>query len=174
MVSLLQPLPSHWSLPLNRTLTELWMQIHIRIIVLWTPLHGVFTQHLAGSSSFRILNDFMSAHLVGGRETADFLAIVWSAWFLPHPPPPHPTPIFLAASCLSFAVFLCDAGRVYWRGGGRSPINDHKKAWSSINHSILSGCGISLAEQRVFPMLNAQLRNDQTIGWDICTVISKK
>jgi hypothetical protein len=48
----------------------------------------------------------------------------------PRPPPPLP---LTEASCLSFSVFLCVAGLAYGRRGvGRG-------AWSSINHSILSG-----------------------------------
>ncbi len=45
-----------------------------------------------------------------------------------------------SASCHSFSVFLCVAGRAYWREmwGGTSSY-DCEKAWSSINHSILSG-----------------------------------
>ncbi len=60
--------------------------------------------------------------------------------------PSHPS-----ASCLSFSVFLCDAlveltdgrggGRRGW-GGAKS--YDDEKAWSSINHSILSPYGYLL------------------------------
>jgi hypothetical protein len=42
-----------------------------------------------------------------------------------------------SASCLSFSVFLCVAGRAYWREGGGAGA----KVLSSINHSILSVCG---------------------------------
>ncbi len=47
-----------------------------------------------------------------------------------------------AASCLSFSVFLCVAGRAYWRrgrgkGGGGAKSYDGEKVWSSINHSML-------------------------------------
>ena len=57
-------------------------------------------------------------------------------WSLDHPLP--------SASCLSFSVFLCVAGRAYWRerrvgGGDGAKSCDGEKAWSSINHSILSG-----------------------------------
>ncbi len=60
-------------------------------------------------------------------------------WLLPHPL----LPTIPSASCLSFSVFLCGAGRVYWLGGmgwdGRGAKSyDGEKAWSSINHSILS------------------------------------
>ncbi len=42
----------------------------------------------------------------------------FSRWFdLANPPPPPPPPP--SASCLFFLVFLCDAGRAYWREGGR-------------------------------------------------------
>ncbi len=47
-----------------------------------------------------------------------------------------------SASCLSFSFFLCVAGRAYWRGGGvgeEPNAYDNERAWSSINHSILSG-----------------------------------
>jgi hypothetical protein len=54
-----------------------------------------------------------------------------------HPlPPPLPS-----ASCVFFSVFLCVAGRAYWRGGGGGSgwrAKSHEKAWPSINHSILS------------------------------------
>jgi hypothetical protein len=61
------------------------------------------------------------------------------------PPPPSPTsPLLPSASCLSFSVFLCVVGRAFWRekgggGGGRANPYDREKAWSSVNHSILSG-----------------------------------
>ncbi len=51
-------------------------------------------------------------------------------------PPPLPL-----ASCLPNSLFLSIAGRAYWRergGGGTKPYHG-EKAWSSINHSILSG-----------------------------------
>jgi hypothetical protein len=55
-------------------------------------------------------------------------------WLLPHPlPSPFP-----AASCLSFSVFLCVAReRGEWGVGGAKSY-DGEKAWSSIDHSILS------------------------------------
>ncbi len=50
-----------------------------------------------------------------------------------------------SASCLSFSVFLCVTGRAYriltgeGEGGGRGANTyDCKKAWPSINHSVLS------------------------------------
>ncbi len=57
--------------------------------------------------------------------------------------PPLPLPSLHSASCLSFSVFLWVAYRAYWweRGkGGRAGYKsyDSEKAWSSINHSILS------------------------------------
>jgi hypothetical protein len=60
-------------------------------------------------------------------------------WLLSHPLLPLPS-----ASCFSFLVFLCVAGRAYYReregvvGGGDKSYNV-EKAWSSIIHSILSG-----------------------------------
>ncbi len=53
-------------------------------------------------------------------------------------------PSLLSASCLSFSVFLCVAGRACWRerGGGGEGVPksyDSEKDWSSINHSILYG-----------------------------------
>ncbi len=61
-----------------------------------------------------------------------FLAVVW---FIPPPLP--------SANCLSFSVFLCLAGRAYYRergGGGERGAKSYnrKKAWPCINHSILS------------------------------------
>ncbi len=62
---------------------------------------------------------------------------------------PHPHPPISSASCLSFSAFLYVAGRAFWRergvGRGRDLSYDDEKAWSSINHSILSGW--SLGEQ---------------------------
>ncbi len=64
---------------------------------------------------------------------------------------PTPFPPLPSANCLSFSVFLCVAGRAYCRerGGGGvwawSQITkpyDHKKAWPSINHSVLSVRGL--------------------------------
>jgi hypothetical protein len=54
------------------------------------------------------------------------------------PPPSLPLPL-PSASCLSFSFFLCVAGRAYWRGGGGTKSYDSEEAWSSINHSVLSG-----------------------------------
>jgi hypothetical protein len=60
-----------------------------------------------------------------------------------HRPPPSPFPLqFPSARCLSFSVFLCVAGRACWwerRRGRGAKSYDHRKAWSSTNHSILSG-----------------------------------
>jgi hypothetical protein len=54
-------------------------------------------------------------------------------WLLP-PPPPYPLP---SASRLSFSVFLCVAGRAYWRERvGVMGGEDHTTART---HSILSG-----------------------------------
>ncbi len=61
-------------------------------------------------------------------------------WLLPSPPPP-------SASCLSLSVFLCVAGRTYWRGrererwgkGEGAKSYDGEKALSSITHKTLSG-----------------------------------
>ncbi len=68
-----------------------------------------------------------------------FLAVAWFGSSTT--PSPHYLP---SASCLSFSVFLCVAGRAYWRerrvgGGDGAKSCDGEKAWSSINHSILSG-----------------------------------
>ncbi len=59
----------------------------------------------------RVFNDLKMTRL---------LFVVWSGWLLPHSFPPPPS-----ASCLSFSVFLCVAGRAYWwerreKGWGRS------------------------------------------------------
>ncbi len=55
-------------------------------------------------------------------------------------PPSHP--LLPSESCLSFSVFLCVAGRAYWRkkgvGGGEGAKScNGEKAWSSINHLFL-------------------------------------
>ncbi len=68
-------------------------------------------------------------------------------------PPPSPVP---SASCPSLSVFLCVADRAYcWeRGGrrwGRARSYDHEKAWSSINHSVLSGWGYVGVEVYMWP-----------------------
>jgi hypothetical protein len=59
---------------------------------------------------------------------------------------PHPARYLLkTASCFSFWVFLCVVGRAYWRergggcGRGGAESHDPRKAWSSVNLSILSG-----------------------------------
>ncbi len=61
---------------------------------------------------------------------------------------PLPSPTFSCQQlqCLSFSVFLCVNGRAYTEGsaggggrdGGGAKSDDSKKAWSSINHSLLS------------------------------------
>jgi hypothetical protein len=69
-----------------------------------------------------------------------FLVVVWFG------SPPTPFPPLLSASCLSLSVFLCDAGRAYWRkkggrgwpGGRGAKSYDHENALPSINHLILS------------------------------------
>ncbi len=59
----------------------------------------------------------------------------------PHLPPFPPLP---AASCLSFSVFLCVAGRELTDGregggdGRGAKSYDREKAWPSLNHSIIS------------------------------------
>ncbi len=68
-----------------------------------------------------------------------FLAVVWLAT-----PPLHP-PNLLSERCLSFSVFLCVCRRssllTAEEGGERGAKSyDGKKAWSSLNHSILPGC----------------------------------
>ncbi len=70
---------------------------------------------------------------------------------------PTPSPRLTSGSCLSFSVFLCVAGRVYWRGGGGcggATKYGGEKTWSSINHAILSateykitGCNTSAATE---------------------------
>ncbi len=70
-----------------------------------------------------------------------FVAFLWFGSSLT----PIPLP---SASCPSFSIFLCVTIRAYWRergreGGGRAKWANHetpRKAWSSINHSILYGC----------------------------------
>jgi hypothetical protein len=56
----------------------------------------------------------------------------------------HPLSPLTSASWLSFSVFLFVAGRDYYRAGrgvvGGAKSSDGEKAWSSLNHSILSGC----------------------------------
>jgi hypothetical protein len=68
-------------------------------------------------------------------------------------------PGFLAlpsASYLSFSVFLLVAGRAYlWergKGGGvgtRSQIIQHRVAWFSVSHSILSECAPSITNKQI-------------------------
>jgi hypothetical protein len=64
-----------------------------------------------------------------------FLVVIW---FGSSPPLPRSS-----ASCPFLSVFLSVAGRAHWRergdgGGGGAKSYDGEKAWSSINHSILS------------------------------------
>ncbi len=80
--------------------------------------------------SQRVLNDLQRSRLSCGGRMTRLLA--------------HPLPSPLRWSgCLSFSVFLCFAGRAYWLGEGRGRWGAiscyRKKAWSSINHAILSG-----------------------------------
>ncbi len=64
----------------------------------------------------------------------DFLAVVWFVSF----PPPSVSKLFL------FHSLLCVVGRAYWcdrwgrGGGGGARSFDGEKAWSSMNHSVLS------------------------------------
>ncbi len=66
------------------------------------------------------------------------------------PPPP-------STSCLSFSVFLCVAGRAYWRerGGGGG-------AWSSIDHSITLRAIIYFPSKPYFNFCQVRL-NFQTL-----------
>jgi hypothetical protein len=64
-------------------------------------------------------------------------------WATPHPQP--------SVSCLSLSVFLCAASLAYLRGvgggcDGGANSYDVEKAWSSINHSILS-CLYEISKQ---------------------------
>ncbi len=59
----------------------------------------------------------------------DFLTVVWFGSSL--------TPI-LSARCLSFSVFVVSPVELIGSGGGVKS-NDGEKAWSSINHFVLSG-----------------------------------
>ncbi len=70
-------------------------------------------------------------------------------WLLPHPLPP-----FSLASCISFSAFMCVAGRA--GRGGRAKSYDGEKAWSSINHSILSGAEAALSS---CPTPNSEIWN---------------
>ncbi len=60
------------------------------------------------------------------------LAVVWFG-SLPYPPPPPPPSPTVSKLSLFLSLHACVAGRAYWRERGR------EKAWSSINHPILSG-----------------------------------
>ncbi len=62
------------------------------------------------------------------RTRLSFRRMIWLL-SRPHPIIPHPS----SESCLSFSVFLSVDGQAYWREW-----NDVEKAWSSLNHSILS------------------------------------
>ncbi len=68
------------------------------------------------------------------RKGQTLLAVVWFDSY------PTPFPPLLSASCLSFSDFLCIAGQAYWRkgGGGGAKSSEREKAWSFINHSIIS------------------------------------
>jgi hypothetical protein len=67
-----------------------------------------------------------------------FFSLSYIIWLLVLPLPPLPS-----ATCLSFSVFLCVAGRADlrergWVGGGRRAKSyDREKDWPSVNHSIL-------------------------------------
>jgi hypothetical protein len=62
-------------------------------------------------------------------------------WLLHHPLPP-----LLSARYLSLLVFLCVAGRAHALTG-----QEERGAWSSINHSILSGCRTCLTGKTTDP-----------------------
>ncbi len=72
-----------------------------------------------------------------------FRGIIFFCNSQPYPPPSAPS--LMWARCLTFSVFLCVAGRTYWRerggrrGGQGAKSHDREKAWPSINHSTLSG-----------------------------------
>jgi hypothetical protein len=56
-------------------------------------------------------------------------------------PPPPPS-----GSCLSFSIFLYVARRAFWTGEGGGG-EGWAKAWSSMNHSILSAGGAGINHQ---------------------------
>jgi hypothetical protein len=67
-------------------------------------------------------------------------AFLWLYDSAPRPPPPPPFPVFTLSLFLSLPV--CHRSIAYYgRGGGRGRAWSRiKKAWASINHSILSDC----------------------------------
>jgi hypothetical protein len=73
-------------------------------------------------------------------------------WLLSH----YPLPPLLSATCLSFSVCVSPIKLTdgkWWEGvglGAKSKSYDGKKAWPSLNHSILSGSHIP----RMMPQLN--------------------
>ncbi len=103
-------------------------------------LHGIFCKSLNCVEvvllcyGIEISSDQRVEMIYRGRC---FLAVLDDS--APRPPPSSP---ISSASCL-FSVFMCVAVRTYWRqgggGGGQGAKSyDCEKAWSSVNHSILS------------------------------------
>ncbi len=78
-------------------------------------------------------------------------------------PTPSPSPV---SKFLSLSVFLCVAGRAYWLergdvgGGGGAKSYDGEKAWSSINHSILSG-----SKHHLYPVDFVQVLEHPGVLW---------
>ncbi len=68
------------------------------------------------------------------RSVGGFLAVIWFG----SSPPPTPSPVIRLPLFLSRRSSLRTVGGG-WGGGRGAEFYDRRKAWSSINHSILSG-----------------------------------
>jgi hypothetical protein len=66
---------------------------------------------------------------------------------------------FPSAICLSFSVFLCVAGRAYWREreGGGAKAHERENACSSINHALLYAVVLRCTTTCLEPFLYGKL-----------------
>jgi hypothetical protein len=76
------------------------------------------------------------------------------------PPTPHPPPPFSRQKLVSLSPSSCASlvELTDGRGGGERVESNHttaRKAWSSINHSILSGLAYSFVKEKIPESISA-------------------
>jgi hypothetical protein len=81
-------------------------------------------------------------------------------------PRPSPSPLRLATHRNTEKERQLAPGRGGERGGRRAESSDRKKAWSSINHSILSGARMALFSLRLVHMCIPRAAGRQGAAWD--------